>query len=294
MRLAAVKKASVVVFSLFILLSGLVYFTKTNIERRAKTAIDQRLNQLAPFVSVNYDRISFNPFFWDMHVYDIQINLPNQHPISIEEIVFEDWDRNRSHPMPYVAAWRIRNAKLPTALLGRDRLLPAWGKNDLLVSFAISLQYEEEHQSLHIKNIHVEVPGAGELAIAANFANVAWQEGIAAVVAKSYTTLLQNMRITYRDDALLDQILAKTATQRGTDQETIRQVWLNDLEAKRQRASQDPKKAQMYASLQTFLRQPDRLTIEFLPESLLPLGRILQATDEDELYTLLEPKITLQ
>jgi hypothetical protein len=288
------KKISMVIFSLLVLVLVLAFFVQRNIERRVKLVLDQRIASLAPFVTIHYERVAFNPLLWDLHIHHVQIALPHQDSIAIEEIILENWDRNHEHQLPYVASLRVNNANLPVALLGEQGWFSNWGQKNILLSLMLDVYYEEKQQSLRIKEIAIAIPDAGQLNLTADFGNVPWQEGIASVMAKSYASLLQAMTIHYCDDSLLDRIMQAEAKQAGATPEMIRQSWLGSLTAKEQKAQGNPQRAHFYASLQHFLQKPECLRIAMAPKQPLPLGRLLQVTSEDELYRLVAPEVTLR
>jgi len=245
------RKISIVIFALLVLVLAMVFFVQRNIERRVKLVLDQRIASLAPFVAIHYERVAFNPLFWDLHIHHVQIALPHQAPITIEEIVFKDWDRNDKHRLPYVAALQVNNANLPVALLGEQGWFIARGQDNIPLSFGLDVRYEEKQQSLHMKKIAIAIPDIGQFNLAADFGNVPWQEGMAAVMAKSYASVLQAMTIHYCDDSLLDSIMQAEAKQTGTTAEMIRQSWLDALMERERKAQEgDPQRAHFYASLQ--------------------------------------------
>jgi cytochrome c-type biogenesis protein CcmH/NrfF len=288
------KKIGAVLLALLVLVLALGFWLKTRVERRVERVLHEKTARLAPFATLHYARVAFDPLAWDLHIHDVQIALLGQPPVSIEEMVIERWDRNRHHRLPYTVAVRLRHAHVPAALLGRYACPLAACKARLPFSLALSLRYEEAQQTVRLQHMDFEIPAAGRMQLKAELEHVPWQDGLGAVMATSYAIVLRQVAITYCDHALLDRVVTEQARERGIGPQDLRQSWHDALEEKKRQALNDAAQKRFYTSLQAFLQHPRCLDLQLAPSPAPSLGGLVQAMAGDAWYAVLQPVIRVR
>ncbi len=265
--------------------------TSNIVEKR----VDKILGSSKQFVT--YDDASMDMLGFAIHLNNVKVQIPNQEPLKIDEIVINDVDTKNLTPHymnievkgienDLTSLATSRKASKALATLDYKKI-----KSDLKINYA----FNKEKKLLDIKDVSLNVKNAGEISYRTELYNVSSLESLAMQMNFAPQSVkFGKTSLRYEDDSLTNRIFKLIAEQSNKDVNSFKAEIVKNIERNIQRSktTSKPYEEKINEAMLEFVKNPKSFEFKISPEKPVSLASLRQAGSQEEFLKSLNLKIS--
>lgn len=244
---------------------ALVFGGQAVVSHVAAKEIDQAIEEVSPFVNVEYKNVTTSFLKKGTQVNDVVITpVDSGESINVDKIIVYGFDTKDDIPTELNMA--IKGMSLPTANLGENAAMfsELGYDKDISVDFATDYAYEEGNQTLRLKQFKVGADDVGAVEMSVHLANVSLDPAaIASMPISLFGAEFHGATLSYNDDSLMTRILDTTAAAEGVSVKDVQKEMAEGLFS-------DPEVSEALTpeqrkEIEKFINNPKAFTISMSP-----------------------------
>lgn len=260
-----------------------------------KAKIDKILGNAKGYIT--YGDTSMDLFGFDAHIYDIKLNIPNQKPLTIDEMVVDSLDTE--NPVPHYMNIKLKGIQTDLAMLRSNANLAdklnTLEMNDIDSDLTINYEFEKDEKMLDIKEFALKVEDAGKITYKAKLYNVVAMEYFPMQINMAPQTLkFGATSLEYEDDSFMERMAKLSAQDANKSVEAYKDERLKKAKAElsaAKAASQEYETALNEAML-NFLEDPQSFELSIDPKEPISLSILNQLKSRNEILKTLNLKVS--
>lgn len=271
-----------------VVIGGVIAF-KTIAANTAEEKIDLAFKNMGiPKDRVSYD-VSVDLIGLETRIEDIKLKISDKEDFKIDEIVINDIDTEHEIPEYLdVEVNGIHNDAKSIKKIDRNlaRAFDSLKKNELITNFAVNYKFDKDAKTLNLENLSLDLKDMGALSLATEFHNV---RSIADAAMGFNYAKMGNSSLTYKDDSLVNSLIAYNAKRSRQDVEKFKENILKGLDRDIKRSEKRGKdlEVQVLTALADFIKDPQSIEFSMQPEQPISFNRLSRRfTSEKTLKTL--------
>jgi hypothetical protein len=246
---------------------------------------------------ITYGDTSMDLFGFDAHIYDIKLNIPNQKPLIVDEMIVKSLDTDNA--MPHYMNIKLKGIQSDLAMLRSnpnlaDKLNTLEIKN-IDSGLVINYEFEKDEKMLNIKEFTLKLEDAGKISYKAKIYNVGAMEYFPMQVNLAPQTLkFGTTSLHYKDDSFMERLTKLNAQDANQSVEIYKDERLKRITAKlnaAKAASQNYETALDEAML-TFLENPKSFEFSIDPKVPISLSILGQTKSRDDVLKTLNLEVS--
>jgi hypothetical protein len=246
---------------------------------------------------ITYGDTSMDLFGFDAHIYDIKLNIPNQKPLIVDEMIVKSLDTDNA--MPHYMNIKLKGIQSDLAMLRSnpnlaDKLNTLEIKN-IDSGLVINYEFEKDEKMLNIKEFTLKLEDAGKISYKAKIYNVVAMEYFPMQVNLAPQTLkFGTTSLHYEDDSFMERLTKLNAQDANQSVEIYKDERLKRITAKlnaAKAASQNYEIALDEAML-TFLENPKSFEFSIDPKVPISLSILGQTKSRDDVLKTLNLEVS--
>lgn len=282
------KKSSIAIIVLIAVLAGAFIGVKLYGEKKAQETIDDEIARIAPFASVTYDGVSFNPLTLKTCINDIKI-APNgsTSEYTIRDITVNRYDTSSASPQ-YVDVMvngiflDLKSEAVTGDMAEAAAILAQVGYDSLDIDMGIKYDYAAANKDMDFA-YSIKIKDMGAIGFSMGVGNMELSENSMAALLFDYTSLtIRNMRVDYKDDSLTSRIVTMMAKQQGATEEELMEMANSTIDMEIE-SEEDETGLMVLKAVKKFLNDPKAFVITLTPEQPVSLGEFEKQSPEETL-----------
>lgn len=246
-----------------------VVAVKTITSSMAEDRIDKILSKL-PEGSITYDSVSTDFFGLDVRINDIKINMPGQ-TNTIDEIVIKSIDNDNDIPNYLDIEINGMNVDIESLKMNRQiaKTIDILEYKSLKADLAISYAFDEDEETLNIKNISYLLEDAGELSMNAKVYGLkSFNDLQTQMMLNPKSIKISNSSIKYDDNSLTERLIKLAAHEDGVSVGTYKEKVLSELskQLKKSEDKDDKFEIEILEEVITYWKNPESFEISISPK----------------------------
>lgn len=256
----------------------------------AAKEVDQAIEGISEFVSVDYRKVSASLLGGGTHVKDIVVTpVGSGEQYKLNEVVVYDYDQTADE-VPTHINLAVNGMALDPASMGASASsLKEFGYDEALwVDFATEYQYQEDDQEVRLKQFKVGAKDVGDLDVSLHLSNISLDPAtVASMPFSLFGLVLNQAKITYDDDSLVTRMFDTAAKAKGVSVAAVKKEAIARLEA--DLASGEASLTQeLVAEMKNFINDPSGFSLSMSPAQPVPLSDLMTTGgDPDKIIELL-------
>lgn len=260
-----------------------------------KAKIDKILGSAKGYIT--YGDTSMDLFGFDAHIYDIKLNIPNQKPLVVDEMVVKSLDTDNA--MPHYMNIKLKGIQSDLAMLRSnpnlaDKLNTLEIKNidsDLVINY----EFEKDEKMLDIKEFTLKLEDAGKISYKAKIYNVVAMEYFPMQVNLAPQTLkFGTTSVKYEDDSFMERLSKLNAQDANQSVEIYKDARLKRVQANLAAAKSASQSYEIILdeAILKFLEDPKSFEFSIDPKAPISLSILGQTKSRDDVLKTLNPKVS--
>ena len=259
------------------------------------TKIDKILGGAKAYIT--YGDTSMDLFGFDVHIHDIKLNIPNQKPLVVDEMVIKSFDMDNA--VPRYMNIKLKGIQTDLAMLRSNQNLAA--KLDILElkeitsNLAINYKFDKDQKMLDVKDLTLQVDNAGKISYKTKLYNIVAMEyfpmqiNLAPQTIKFGTTSLH-----YEDDSFMEHMMKMNAQDANQTVFVYKEAVLKRMQANLDtaKANSQSYEIQLDEAMIAFVKQPKSFDFGIEPAQPVSLIMLNEANSRDNMLKILQPTIS--
>lgn len=286
------KKKQIIGTGVAVVLIAMYVGIKMYASSVAEEKINLAIARIVKSVDVDYKNVSVDLFGLNVHISDVVVSPSgSKEKFIINEIVIYDVDRKSD--MPLFLDISFNGVEIPIGKLGKNaKKIKDLGYNDnILLNFAIDYHYNKEKDEISLNKIKISADDVGDLDVSFRLGNIDLNpEKIMGIIFTYPQIILHDAKISYHDDSLIERLMDLAAKKEKTNVKQIKNEAIKKIEREIEKEDNEFVKNAL-KEIKNFIDDSEEFNISIAPEKPLPLGRLLNVKDPNDIIKLLNVKI---
>lgn len=229
-------------------------------------------------VKATYKSVDVNPLSGSGALFDITLTDPKNQTITVEKAFLTNFDRENE--IPAHATLKLIGVKTSGDNAELNERLKELGYEKLpLADVTGSYTCNHQKRTLDVKELGVKMEGIGSYVLKAQLDNLVLDKenvNSGALLLGSMAITVKQASCTFIDDGLMARLFDAEAKRQGIPLEDLKKQ-LNDTAAQNMAMLGDsPQVKEITAAVQTFIKNPQRITILIRPKQPVSVGQLIQ------------------
>ena len=247
--------------------------------------IDKMLGNAKGYVT--YGDTSMDLFGFDVHIHDIKLNIPNQKPLIVDEMLVKSLDTENA--VPKYMNIKLKGIQTDLAMLRANPLLAAkldiLNLKDVNSNITINYAFDKDQKMIDVKELTLKVQDAGMISYKTKLYNIVAMEYFPMQINLAPQTIkFGDTTLHYEDDSFMERWTHMKAEDANLSVTVYKDERLKKMQADLSTAKTN---AQSYETvldeaLITFIQKPKTFDFAITPKepvSLMTLGPIKSRDD---------------
>ena len=244
----------------------------------AAKEVDKAIENVSPFVDIDYKKVDASLFGGGTKVKDITI-APNGggEAYRVNEVVVYDYDAT-AEDVPTEIDMAVNGMALKLADMGdQGSALQEFGYGEeLSVNFATKYEYEENEKTIRLEKFEVGADEVGDLDLSLRVSNVSLDpDSLAAMPFSLFGMTFHEAEITYDDDSLVERMFETAAAAEGKSVDELKKEAIAGLEADLA-SGEEGLNEDLVKEMKAFINDPDGFSIKFSPEEPVTFAQFME------------------
>lgn len=237
--------------------------------------------------SITYGDTSMDLFGFDVHIHDIKLNIPNQKPLLVEEMVVKSLDMKNA--VPRYMNIKLKGIQSDLAMLRSNPALAAkldiLNLKDVNSNLIINYAFDKDQKMIDVKELTLKVQDAGMISYKTKLYNIVAMEYFPMQINLAPQTIkFGDTSLHYEDDSFMERWTQMKAQDANQSVAAYKDERLKKMQTDLNTAKTN---AQSYETvldeaLITFIKDPKTFDFAITPKepvSLMTLGSIKSRDD---------------
>lgn len=283
------KKVLVTVASLVLVLS--VYFAiKDKANKMAEEKLQEAGEAIDFYADFSYKKVRVNLFGLNVHIHNVILSPhESKENIFIDEIVIYDMDDRNE--LPHFAHIKLNGFYSEAPRMRENFIMRHGFAKNTKVDIELDYVYKKHDKAFFCRRLNYGSDGIGTLNIQYHISNIDLDlEDVPFLDSSFPNVLLHSAEIRFENVSFFERFIRSIAEEEGKEFDEVMQELGEMIDNERIRTKDDFYQ-QILQVLKEFIRNPEKIGIEFAPEAPISLDRLLEIKSLGEAVRLLNAKV---
>lgn len=281
------SKKSITLIVAVVVAAGFFGF-KAYADKQAEEKVRDSFDKMKEVMDVRYRDVSVDLLTRNVRIKGLSMTPKGEaRSVTVEEVILYDADDKNA--IPHFIHMAANGFEVPVADLGESaEPMKDMGYERIRATLEVDYAYDPEKKRLHLKKWIGGAEDVGVIEVAfriGNFDMAAVKNPLAFLFSLPQMAI-QDAKVTYQDDSLVDRVIARAAREQGMDAAAIKGRFNEQIDREIQRES-DAFTREALTAIKGFVNAPEHIAIAAEPEQPVSLELLMNARDPKDVIRLL-------